>query len=71
MPDLTLEKLAARLDAIEKQLADDHQSGSLHSKDWRRVAGMFTGNDFQKQIDSEGATIRQADPCDDSEPLTL
>ncbi len=69
MPDLTPETIAARLDAIERQLSDNHQGAEFRRKDWRRVAGMFTGNDFQKRIDSEGAAIRQAEPCDDPEPM--
>jgi hypothetical protein len=60
MPDLTLESLAARIEAIEKQLAVQRNTAQPRKKDWRRVAGMFTGNDYQKQIDAEGAAIREA-----------
>jgi hypothetical protein len=66
MPELTLESLAARIEAIEKQLAA--QQAAPRKKDWRRVAGMFTGNDYQKQIDAEGAAIRAADLGDETEP---
>ncbi len=68
MPELTLEALAARIEAIEKQLAAQQNASAPRKKDWRRVAGMFTGNDFQKQIDAEGAAIRAADHDDETEP---
>lgn len=58
MPELTLETLAARLEAVEKQLAAEH--ADPRKKDWRRVAGKFTGNEYQKLIDDEGAAIRKA-----------
>ena len=57
MTELTLEALAKRIDAIEQQLAKQ----LTPKKDWRRVAGMFTGSDFMKQVDAEGEAIREAD----------
>ena len=57
MNELTLEALAKRIEAIEVQLAVQQSP----KKDWRRVAGMFTGSDFMKQVDAEGEAIREAD----------
>ena len=67
MPDWTLETLAARIEAIEKQLAAERRVAEPRTKDWRRVAGLFTGNDYQKQIDMEGAAIRAAEPREGTE----
>ena len=57
MAELTLEALAKRIESLESQLAS-HQTSK---KDWRRVAGMFAGSDFMKQVDAEGEAIREAD----------
>ncbi|MBY0513179.1 MAG: hypothetical protein K2P78_04615 [Gemmataceae bacterium] len=57
MTELTLEALAKRVDAIEKTLAEL----DAPKKDWRWSVGMFAGNEFVKQVDSEGAAIREAD----------
>ncbi len=65
MPELTLEILASRIAAIEKLLADERPA--TRKKDWQRVAGMFTENDFQQEIDAEGAAIRDAEPSEESE----
>ena len=67
MSDVTLETLAARVDAIEKLLAARPLSGVPRKKEWRRVTGIFTGNDYQKTIDAEGAAIREAEPRDGAE----
>jgi hypothetical protein len=60
MNDLTLENLAKRVEALEKLL---HLSPppKTPEKDWRSAVGMFTGSDFMKQVDAEGAAIRQLD----------
>jgi hypothetical protein len=60
MSELTLESLAKRLDAVERELAEQ-RNRSVRKKDWRRVAGMFTGSDFMKQVDAEAQAIREAD----------
>lgn len=57
MDELTLEALAKRVATLEQQMAAQHAP----KKDWRRVAGMFTGSDFMKQVDAEGEAIREAD----------
>ncbi len=59
MPELTLEALAKRLEAVEKELAELKRPAG--EKDWRRVAGMFTGSEFMKQVDAEGQAIREAE----------
>ncbi len=67
MAELTLETLAARIEAVEKQLAAQLSAAEPRKKDWHRVAGMFTGNEYQKAIDAEGAAIREAESCEGQE----
>lgn len=59
MAELTLESLAQRVATLEKELAE--QKARSLKKDWRRTVGMFTGSEFQKQVDAEGQAIREAD----------
>jgi hypothetical protein len=59
MPDLTLESLAKRVEALEKQA--EQNTKSARKKDWRRVVGMFDGSDFMKQLDDEVAAAREAE----------
>jgi len=61
MPEITLEDLASRLEAVERQLAD--QSRQIgRKKDWRRVVGLFDNDpDFVNDVVAEGAAIREAD----------
>jgi hypothetical protein len=59
MSAVTLEVLAQRLDAVEKQLA--RLSNPPQPKDWRRVVGMFEGSSFMKQVIEEGKALRQMD----------
>ncbi len=58
MSELTLEGLARRLEDLERRLNEKQGSGA---KDWRTVAGMFTGREFSKIVDEEGRKIRDAD----------
>lgn len=63
MTELTPEAFAAlekRLEAVEKQLAE-LTAAQPRQKDWRRTAGMFTGSEFMKDVDAEGAAIREAE----------
>jgi hypothetical protein len=60
MTELTLESLAQRVAALEKDLAEQKAKAD-GKKDWRRVAGMFTGSEFMKQVDAEGQAIREAE----------
>jgi hypothetical protein len=61
MTELTLEALAKRIEAIEQKLAEQATPSPNQKKDWRRVAGMFTGSEFMKQVDAEGEAIREAE----------
>ena len=60
MAEVTLESLAQRVATLEKELAEQ-KARTAQKKDWRRTVGMFTGSDFQKQVDAEGQAIREAD----------
>ena len=60
MTEITLESLAQRVATLEKELAEQKARSAL-KKDWRRTVGMFTGSEFQKQIDAEGLALREAD----------
>ena len=62
MPEITLEGLAARLEAVEKQLAERKaDSKEPRKKDWRRTVGMFAGNEFIKELDAECSAMREAE----------
>lgn len=59
MSNSTLEE---RVAALERQMAalvvdPTHRS----DKDWRRIRGMFTGDDLVQQIFAEGRKIREAE----------
>lgn len=60
MPEITLEALAARLEVVEKQLAEQTTTVA-RTKDWRRTVGMFAGSEFIKQLDAECAAMREAE----------
>jgi hypothetical protein len=55
----TLEELAQRLDAVEKTLAQ--MALPSRAKNWRRVVGLFSEDEFMKQVIAEGNAIREAD----------
>ena len=59
MPELTLESLAARVAALEQQLAE--RKTPSPTKDWRSTLGMFAGNEFIEQLDAEVAAMREAE----------
>lgn len=58
MSELTLESLAKRVEALERKL---NQENKPPAKNWRSVAGMFTGSEFSKRVDEEARTFREAD----------
>ena len=58
MAELTLEALAKRVEELERKLT---LRETPPVRDWRLVAGMFTGSEFSRQIDEEALKIRQAD----------
>jgi len=61
MAELTLESLAERVAALERELAEQKALNGPRKKDWRRVAGMFTGSEFSKEVDAAGQAIREAE----------
>lgn len=60
MNDVAFEMLSQRIAVLEK-LLNVTPPGSLPAKDWRSAVGMFTGSEFMKKVDAEGAAIRQQD----------
>jgi hypothetical protein len=59
MPELTLETLAQRVEALERAL---RLQLPCPGKDaWQDVVGMFAGSDFMRQVDAEGRKIREAE----------
>lgn len=60
MAEPTLGEIVKRLEAVEKQLAQQ-AAKPARKKDWRRAVGMFTGSEFMKDVDAEGAAIREAE----------
>ncbi len=59
MNDLTLESLAKRVAALEKQMATKRPDQSR--KDWRKVAGMFRDSEFMRSVDEECLRIRESE----------
>jgi hypothetical protein len=59
MPDLTLESLSKRIEAIEHALRITPEAGPAGS--WQRVVGMCTDSEFMRQVDAEGRAIREAE----------
>jgi hypothetical protein len=57
MTELTLEALAKRIEELERKFAECKEP----KKDWRRVAGMFEGSEFMKQVDAECEAVRDAE----------
>ena len=60
MPEITLESLAARLEAVEKQLAQLKVAPSP-AKDWRQVVGMFDSDPGFLDVIREAEAIREAE----------
>ena len=58
MPEITLESLARRLEEVERRL---NEKSTNVGKDWRTVAGIFTGREFSKIVDEEARKIREED----------
>jgi hypothetical protein len=59
MNDLTLESLAARVEALEEVLATGHPEPPR--KDWRKVVGMFRDSEFMREVDEECLRSREAE----------
>jgi hypothetical protein len=62
MAELTLESLAARITALELQLAEQKAlAQSPKKKDWRRTVGMFDNDPGFADVIAEGRAIREAE----------
>jgi hypothetical protein len=59
MPEITLESLAARIEALEKKLAQ--QAAPSPIKDWRSTIGMFADSELAREVDAEIAAAREAE----------
>jgi hypothetical protein len=59
MSELTLESLAERVAALEKEMATKRRNQSR--KDWRKVVGMFRDGEFMRKVDEECLRIREAE----------
>lgn len=58
MPELTLESLARRIDALEAVLVTTPPKDQP-AKDWRRVVGMFADSEFMREVDEECRRSRE------------
>ena len=59
MPELTLESLAKRVEALEAALATKRPDRA--AKDWRKVVGMFHDSEFMRAVDEECQRMREAE----------
>ena len=59
MNEPTLESLAQRVDALEREL--QIQRATEPKKDWRRVVGIAGDSELMRQIDDEGRQLREAE----------
>lgn len=60
MPEVTLESLAARLAAVERELAA-LRGVTLPSRDWRSVAGISEETEFSRRMQAEMKAIKDAE----------
>src|SRR5437667_1332262 len=61
MAELTLESLAKRVEALEKELSEVRTEKS-GKKDWRSVVGMFDDDpEFMQDVLAEAQAIREAE----------
>lgn len=60
MTELTLEALAARIDAIEKKLGEQQVVPS-RKKDWRSVVGILDDRESARQMIAETLAIRETE----------
>ena len=58
----TLAEVVKRLEALERQFAEQTAAKQPRKKDWRRVVGMFDADpEFMQQVIAEGQAIREAE----------
>ena len=67
MAELTLEALAKRIEAIEKELAERRQVGIPPKKHWWQVGGKAEDDEFTRAMLAEMQARRDADRGDDPE----
>jgi len=60
MPEITLEALASRLEAVEKKLASLTSSIVPAVRDWRSVVGISEENEFTRTMYAEMEAQREA-----------
>jgi hypothetical protein len=63
MSPVTLENLAQRVTALERELAQWRQTHQQPQawKDWRQAVGHFTPSELSEEVDAAGRAVRQAD----------
>ena len=61
MPEITLESLAARLDALERRFAGTSPSVIPPSRDWRSVVGLSAENEFTRRMYADMEARREAE----------
>jgi hypothetical protein len=59
MSDQSLESLTRRVEALERAIG--LQPAAVPNHEWLSAIGMFSGNEFMKQVDEEGRRIREAE----------
>jgi hypothetical protein len=59
MNHVTLESLAKRVEALEKEMATKRPDQSRN--DWRKVVSMFRDSEFMRKVDEECSRIREAE----------
>ena len=59
MSDQTLESLTRRVEALEQAVG--LRPAAAPNREWLSAIGMFSGNEFMKQVDEEGRKIREAE----------
>lgn len=58
MSELTLESLARRVEALEKELTEQRVQNA-RKKDWRQVVGIIEDNEFTRDWVAETLAIRE------------
>ncbi len=59
MTPVTLESLANRVEALEKEIKDVKTQQTKPKKDWRRVVGISAGSEFAHRVIAETLAIRE------------
>ena len=59
MTPVTLESLANRVEALEKEIKDVKTQQTKPKKDWRRVVGILDDSEFARDMIAETLAIRE------------